>query len=34
MKINVDGKIMELEKCEKCGAMKVKGKKCACEKRK
>lgn len=31
MKINVDGKIMDLEKCEDCGAMKVVNKKCACK---
>ena len=34
MKTNVDGKVMDLVKCAKCGAMKVVGKSCACEKKK
>lgn len=33
MKHIVDGKLMDLEVCDKCGAMKVKNKKCACEKK-
>lgn len=32
MKGNVDGKIIDLVKCEDCGAMKVRDKSCACKK--
>jgi len=32
MKINLDGKIIEVEQCKKCGAWKRIGQKCACEK--
>jgi len=31
-KIIVDGKVIEMEVCDKCGASKVVGKQCACEK--
>ena len=30
MEYNVDGKIVDLEKCEYCGAMKIVGKVCVC----
>jgi len=32
MKLNIDGKIMDLVQCEKCSAMKLEGKQCSCEK--
>ena len=30
---NVDGKLMNLVQCTDCGAMKVEGKTCACQKK-
>lgn len=32
MEYDVDGELVDLIKCEECGAMKVRGKKCICTK--